>query len=173
MFVKISMDDPIGDLFAPAYLDSYSPASEATNYLGDAGFSGQNPGDPGYFQVIVPPNHTLIVVVNDTTVNNGGVGSPFAIQVQGFLDTQYTTDSTPPTTTANPAPLPNSNGWNNTDVVVTLTAVDNPVGTGVKQIQYSLSALKRWDRRSYRAALQPSLFPHKALQTSSTSRRTM
>jgi hypothetical protein len=138
-FVQISMDDPTFNLFASAYLDSYIPASEATNYLGDAGFSGQNIGDDRYFQVIVPANHTLLVVVNDTVANNGGVGTPFTIQVQGFLDNQYTTDINPPVTTASLAPLPNSNGWNTKDVAVTLNAVDNPGGTGVKQIQYFLS----------------------------------
>jgi hypothetical protein len=48
-------------------------------------------------------------------------------------------DSTPPVTTAGQSPLPNSAGWNNTNVTVTLNATDNPGGSGVKQIQYSTS----------------------------------
>jgi hypothetical protein len=47
-------------------------------------------------------------------------------------------DVTPPHTTAQAAPPSNANGWNNTDVVVTLTAQDNPGGI-VKQIEYSLT----------------------------------
>jgi hypothetical protein len=49
------------------------------------------------------------------------------------------TDTTPPTTAAVASPGPNANGWNNTNVNVTLSAVDNPGGSGVKQISYSLS----------------------------------
>jgi uncharacterized repeat protein (TIGR01451 family) len=99
-FVQITIDDPNGPngfFFASAYVDSYNPASEATNYLGDAGFSGNGIiADPAYFQVVVPANHTLIVVVNDTIANNGGVGSSFTIRVQGFADTQYTSVSGAP-----------------------------------------------------------------------------
>lgn len=43
-------------------------------------------------------------------------------------------DTTPPTSTAVQSPIANSDGWNNSDVIVTLTAVDNPGGIGVKQI---------------------------------------
>jgi probable HAF family extracellular repeat protein len=56
-----------------------------------------------------------------------------------FLLTPVPVDNTPPTTTAIPSPGPNSNGWNNTDVTVNLNATDNPGGSGVKQIQFSLS----------------------------------
>jgi hypothetical protein len=47
------------------------------------------------------------------------------------------TDSTPPTTAALVTPLPNAAGWNNSNVTLTLNAVDDPGGTGVKQITYS------------------------------------
>lgn len=46
------------------------------------------------------------------------------------------TDSQPPVTTATANPGPNLNGWNNTDVTVTLTATDNG-GSGVVNIRYS------------------------------------
>jgi len=49
-----------------------------------------------------------------------------------------TTDIIPPTTLATPFPGPNSNGWNNTSVSVSLTATDNPGGSGVKEIHYSI-----------------------------------
>jgi hypothetical protein len=48
-------------------------------------------------------------------------------------------DQTPPVTTAASSPSPNSYGWNNTNVTVQLNATDNPGGSGVLQIQFSLS----------------------------------
>jgi parallel beta-helix repeat protein/predicted outer membrane repeat protein len=48
-------------------------------------------------------------------------------------------DATPPTTTATPTPSPNGAGWNNANVTVALTATDNPGGSGVKEIHYSLT----------------------------------
>jgi len=48
-------------------------------------------------------------------------------------------DTIPPTTTAIPSPSPNSNGWNNTNVTVALTATDDPGGSGVKEIHFSES----------------------------------
>ena len=48
-------------------------------------------------------------------------------------------DNIPPTTTAIPSPGPNGYGWNNTSVAVALNSTDNTGGSGVKQIQFSLS----------------------------------
>jgi hypothetical protein len=48
-------------------------------------------------------------------------------------------DTTPPTTSATATPGPNSSGWNNTNVTVVLSAVDNDEGSGVNQIIYALS----------------------------------
>jgi hypothetical protein len=50
-----------------------------------------------------------------------------------------TADITPPTSSAVLTPASNDNGWNNADAVVTLTATDNPGGSGVKEIEFSLS----------------------------------
>jgi RHS repeat-associated protein len=45
-------------------------------------------------------------------------------------------DTTPPVTIAMVSPLPNANGWNNSDVTITLNSTDNETGgTGVKQIR--------------------------------------
>ena len=49
------------------------------------------------------------------------------------------TDHVAPTTTAAVSPAPNAAGWNNTVATVDLSAVDNPGGSGVKQIAYSVS----------------------------------
>jgi hypothetical protein len=49
-------------------------------------------------------------------------------------------DTTPPVTTATLTPAANSNGWNNTNVTVALFSTDNEAaGSGVKQIQFSLT----------------------------------
>ena len=49
------------------------------------------------------------------------------------------TDAVPPTTSASQSPAANANGWNNTNVSVTLNATDNPGGVGVKEIQFTLA----------------------------------
>lgn len=48
-------------------------------------------------------------------------------------------DTKPPATRATPLPAPNANGWNNGDVTVGLTATDDPGGSGVKEIRFSLT----------------------------------
>jgi hypothetical protein len=48
-----------------------------------------------------------------------------------------TCDATPPSTTATPSPTPNGAAWNNTNVTITLHAVDDGGGSGVKEIVYS------------------------------------
>lgn len=48
------------------------------------------------------------------------------------------TDVIAPTTTAAASPGPNSKGWNKSSVVVSLSATDNPGGSGVKEIRYAI-----------------------------------
>ena len=91
-FIQIDFDEIGGtaNLFASAYLNSYNPLSPSTNYLGDAGISGDFFGvDPLTFQVIVPQSQNVVIVVNDTTPSGGGVGTPFNIVVEGFLDSEF------------------------------------------------------------------------------------
>lgn len=52
---------------------------------------------------------------------------------------QFSTDNVPPTTAATFSSIPNSNGWYNSDVSISLTATDNQGGSGVKNISYSLN----------------------------------
>src|SRR4029450_11135754 len=48
------------------------------------------------------------------------------------------TDVIPPTTVAPAPPAPNSRGWNKSSVVVSLSAADNPGGSGVKELRYTI-----------------------------------
>jgi hypothetical protein len=49
-----------------------------------------------------------------------------------------TTDIVPPTTTATLSPAANAAGWNKTSVTVTLSATDNPGGSGVRDVHYAV-----------------------------------
>jgi hypothetical protein len=99
-FIQISLDDQgptQGNLFASAYFTSYVPNSVATgnlgfdtNWLGDAGLSGNFfVTDPAFFQVTVPLGDSLVVVVNNTAGGNGGVGEQFNLLVESFSDTSF------------------------------------------------------------------------------------
>lgn len=59
-----------------------------------------------------------------------GTGRAYLL-VPGMLD------EAAPTSTPSAEPLPNGAGWANTDVTTTITAEDDPDGSGVKEIVYS------------------------------------
>ena len=90
-FIQISVDSTSPNTFFSAYDTAYLPNSLATGWLGDMGLSGNLfPGDPNFFQVIAPLNHTLLVIVNNVAAANGGVGDPYHLIVEGFIDNQFT-----------------------------------------------------------------------------------
>jgi hypothetical protein len=102
-YIQIEVDSLSPATFVSAYDLSYSPDSAGgpnfgfdTNWLGDAGGSGNFFGtDPLFFQVVVPAFHNLIIVVNQTSVGTTaatGIGNtnPFTINVEGFIDSQFT-----------------------------------------------------------------------------------
>jgi hypothetical protein len=64
-------------------------------------------------------------------------------QANNLLNSIGGVDTTPPVTTAIASPAPNANGWNNTNVTVNFNAVDEPGGSGVKQINVLLSGAQR------------------------------
>jgi hypothetical protein len=66
---------------------------------------------------------------------------PQAVINIGYLDYLKSIDSVAPVTTASISPSPNGNGWNNSDVTVTLSSTDNEStgGTGAQQISFSAS----------------------------------
>jgi len=97
-FVQIIADSLSLNTFVSAYDTAYLPNSAGapafgfdTNWLGDGGLSGSFfPGDPLFFQVFVPVNHNLVIVVNNTTAGNVGVGDPFHLIVEGYIDSEFT-----------------------------------------------------------------------------------
>ena len=108
-FIQIEVDSLSTNTFISAYDTAYAPTSLApnfgldTNWLGDAGTSGNYFGtDPIFFQVVVPAFDNLIIVVNQTATGTAGLGSanPFAITVEGFIDSEFT----------DPSPVPEPTG---------------------------------------------------------------
>jgi hypothetical protein len=81
---------------------------------------------------MVDPSTGMASLVNSSSDNPNGRANASGLAVFAARDTEA------PQTTAQAAPTANANGWNNTNVHVTLTAQDNPGGI-VKQIEYSLS----------------------------------
>jgi PEP-CTERM motif len=104
-FIQIDMDSLSANTFASAYLESYTPGAAngfQTNWLGDAGSSGNLFGtDPIFFQVQVPVDDTLVVVVNTTGAGGLGLGDPYHLTVEGYIDSSF--DDAPPTTTPEPS----------------------------------------------------------------------
>jgi len=96
-FIQVLFDSISPDTFISAYDTSYNPNSAGApnfgfnvNWLGDAGTSGNFFGiDPLFFQVLAPTNHLLVLVVSETAAGNAGVGDPFRITVEGFVDSQF------------------------------------------------------------------------------------
>jgi hypothetical protein len=96
-FLQIEFDDVATSEFVAAYQTSFVPTSLGTNWLGDAGGSGNFFGtDPLFFQVIAAPFSQVIIVVNNTT---GGAlpttNGVFTLTVEGFTDTNFTSTPEP------------------------------------------------------------------------------
>lgn len=90
-FIQVSVDDPFVGVFAAAYHTSFTPAPgpTATNYLGDAGSSGNPFGNPNFFQVEVPKNKDLVLMVLNVPALSSGLGVPYGILIEGFSDANY------------------------------------------------------------------------------------
>jgi len=95
-YIQVTFDSVSPNTFVAAFLGSYDPTNIGSTYLGDPGGSGNLFGvDPLSFQVFVPVSETLVVVINNTAASNGGVGDPYNLIVQGYLDTQFTSTPEP------------------------------------------------------------------------------
>ncbi len=60
--ILITSTSPCCESFVAAYLDSYDPANQSLNYLGDGGRSPSIDFGSEHFQVIVPAGHSLVLV---------------------------------------------------------------------------------------------------------------
>ena len=88
--VSINLHEPSNatcNLQSNAYLDTYTPGSICSGYLGDPGLSTGSPPTDTNFSVTVPAGHTLIVVVQ--TTNPGETGCPYTVTVVGNLCVQF------------------------------------------------------------------------------------
>jgi hypothetical protein len=114
--------------------------------------------DKGFLQTFSPSNLTLAtnetgtvtVQVQPPASATDGTSDTLSVDVESIANPAVSNfavltnpvvatppDTIPPTTTATITPAPNAAGWNNTDPTVTLHAVDNDGGSGVKSITYS------------------------------------
>jgi len=81
----------------------------------------------------------IISAVGQTNIAYHAEDAAGHIELPKLATVTIVTDITPPSTIATGTPAANANGWNNTNVAVTLASTDNPGGSGVKQITYSAS----------------------------------
>ncbi|MGI8435928.1 MAG: hypothetical protein ACR2NX_03355, partial [Chthoniobacterales bacterium] len=123
-----------GDIESVAYLNSYDPNNQGTNYLGDTGISGLGTtvGNVSY-SFTVPALSTFVIVVNTSSITT--TSSVFSAVVSGFFDQTSGPGPCPS------APIPNltsavsrlnHTGVGNFDVNMPLTGV-----TGVEDRQAS------------------------------------
>ncbi len=88
-YLDISTYDPTNgaSYFISAYANSYDASHPSANWLGDAGFSGNYiTDDGGDFQVILPTNADLVVVLNSTGTNAALPTYSFQFAVTAFGD---------------------------------------------------------------------------------------
>ena len=88
-------------------------------------------GDP----ISLPTTGPVLNLPAGFTVNSLRAG----VVNNRFVGAGAPPDTTPPTTSAVPSLAPNANGWNNTNITVALSATDDPGGSGVREIHFSLS----------------------------------
>jgi PKD repeat protein len=73
------------------------------------------------------------------TVTDGEGGTEYGYARAGITAGPSDGDTVPPVTTTTSAPPAGASGWNPTDVVVDLKAIDNPGGSGVRDVTFALS----------------------------------
>ena len=87
---------------------------------------------------VSPVDYCADLAGNPVTTDQRGVARPKgpACDIGAF---EWFVAPDLPTTVAVSSPLPNTYGWNNTNVTLVLTAAENAGGSGVKSITYSLT----------------------------------
>jgi len=110
---------------------------------GTYGFSGD--GGPATAAELAFPTGIAV-----DRVGNLFIADPINNRIREVVASQ---DTTPPVTTATALPGPNTNGWNNTNVTVSLNSTDSESGgSGVKQIQYALTGAQSVDTQTVPAS---------------------
>ena len=91
-YVDITAFDELNSVlfFVSAYANTYNPANKALNWLGDAGMSGNYFGvQPLFFDIVLPSNSSLVLVVNTTGGGTSGTGFLYDIAVNAYADTMF------------------------------------------------------------------------------------
>ena len=99
-YLDIIFDSIPANTFLSAYQTSYKPDSLntagrgfETNWLGDAGTSGEYFGsDALFFDIIAAANSTVLFIVNNTGANNLGLNEPFTFNVFAYPDSSFNSD---------------------------------------------------------------------------------
>jgi len=99
--------------------------------FGTVSAAGVTVNTPNQLTALAPTNQPAGTVHVTAITGDGTSATSSADQFT------YALNTIPPTTTAALSPIANGAGWNNTNVQVTLTAVDKSCGSGVKSITYS------------------------------------
>jgi pimeloyl-ACP methyl ester carboxylesterase len=100
---------------------------------------GTDFGASDYLEVLLPVN-ALQGLAGRLVATLNSVGDKNAEVRLGTISFEsQILDTIPPTTRATASPSPNANGWNNTNVTINLNATDNPGGTEVKDLSFTLS----------------------------------
>ncbi|HKY28410.1 MAG TPA: hypothetical protein VJM12_10780 [Pyrinomonadaceae bacterium] len=105
------------------------PSQTATLFVGEESTGSASSDPEGGLQTNVVVPATSPQGVRSIEARFQGVSAMCSVLVQG--------DAQTPATTASLSPPANSSGWNNTNVTVTLSAVDVPGGPGIRDITYS------------------------------------
>jgi len=88
-FVQLIFNSTSPNTFIAAYAGAYDPTDPAATYLGDPGSSGNNGSNPLKFEVLVPLDTNLVLVVNNTGADGLGLGNRFVLTVDGYTDSEF------------------------------------------------------------------------------------
>ena len=92
-YLDFIFDSTSLNTFFSVYQGNYDPTNLATNWLGDAGTSGNYFGtDPIFVDVVAAMNSTVTLVVYNTAANGVGINDPFTITTSAYPDSTFNSD---------------------------------------------------------------------------------